>query len=173
MDWLLRATFCSYIRSYQIHFKYSTMNLKFLFVTIGLITFISCKKDCPVTPTPKTQEELLVAKTWKTDEARIQLSNGTAQYYKRGGSSNTVNYDSDSIKLNPNNTGVYYYSGSQYTVTWSFTNPEKSKMTLIINYSTPLTANLENVTLTETYFTYSQYVTSGVSYLASVRRLPN
>ena len=46
-------------------------------------------------------------------------------------------------------------------------------MTLIINYSTPLTINLENVTLADTYFSYSQYVTSGVSYLASGRRLPN
>ena len=149
------------------------MNLKLLTASIGLITFISCKKDCPVEPTPKTQEELLTAKTWKTDEARIQLSNGTAQYYKRGAGGNTVNYDTDSMKLNANNTGTYYYLGMQYTMTWNFTNAEKSKMTLVINYPAPVTANLENVTLAETYFGYSQYVSSGVSYLASVRRLPN
>jgi hypothetical protein len=132
-----------------------------------------CKKDCADDSNPKTQEELLTAKTWKTDEARIQLSNGTAQYYKRGGSGNTVNYDSDSLKFNTNNTGIYYSTGTQTPITWNFTNGEKSKMTIVISYASPLTINLENVTLADTYFSYSQFVTAGVSYLASVRRLPN
>lgn len=152
----------------------------------GLIILIfssqtSCKKETvteTVTDTifqciPKSPETLLTAKTWKADEIRSQLSNGTSQYYKRGGGTNTVNFDSDSLKFNSNNTGIYYYSGNQYTTTWNFINSEKSKMTLVINYPTPLTINIENVTLADTYFIYSQYVTSGVSYLASGRRLPN
>ena len=151
------------------------MKVKLAIITLGLVTFLSCKKDSPTpaTPTVKTPEELLTAQTWKADEVRVQFSNGTAQYYLRGGTANTIDYDSDSLKFNTDNTGVYYYSGSQYTTTWNFINSDKSKMTLIINYPVPLTANLENVTLTDTYFSYSQYVTSGISYLASVRRLPN
>ena len=151
------------------------MKFKLAVITFGLITLFSCTKDCPTTTTTqvKTPEELLTAKTWKADEIRVQQSNGTSQYYKRGGTSNTVNYDSDSLKFNANNTGTYYYLGSPYSTTWNFSNPEKSKMILVINYSTPLTINLENVTLAGTYFTYSQYVVSGVSYLASGRRLPN
>ena len=152
------------------------MKLNLTFLTLGLVSILSCKKDdCPTPATTiiKTQEELLTAKTWKADEIRVQLSNGAAQYYKRGGSGNTANYDSDSLKFSTNNTGIYYSSGLQYTTIWNFINTEKSKMTLIINYSTPLTINLENVTLADTYFSYSQYVTSGVSYLASSRRLPN
>jgi hypothetical protein len=155
------------------HSKNKKMKLELSVIALGLITFIACKKDCPTTPAVKTQEQLLTAKTWKADEIRIQLSNGTSQYYKRGGGANTVNYDSDSLKFNTNNTGTYYYLGIQYTTTWNFINSEKSKMTLIINYPTPVTVNLENVTLAETYFSYSQYVTSGISYLASGRRLPN
>jgi len=73
------------------------MNLK-LFIAIGLMAFISCKKDdCPIPPTLKTQDELLTAKTWKADEVRILLNNGTSQYYKRGAGGNTVNYDTDSL----------------------------------------------------------------------------
>ena len=148
------------------------MKNKLLIITLGLMTFVSCKKDSTST-TVKTQEELLTSKTWKADEIRVQQSNNITQYYKRGGASNTTNYDSDSLKFNTNNTGIYYYAGSQYTTTWNFLNSEKSKLALIINYPTPLTINLENVTLAETYFSYSQYVTSGISYLASGRRLPN
>ena len=54
------------------------MNLKLLIIAIGLMTFISCKKDSAITLTPKTQDELLTAKTWKADEVRVQLSDGTS-----------------------------------------------------------------------------------------------
>ena len=98
------------------------MKLKLAIITLGLVSILSCKKDCPTptTTTVKTQEELLTAKTWKADEIRIQLSNGTAQYYKRGGSGNTANYDSDSLKFSTNNTGIYYSSGLQYTTILEF-----------------------------------------------------
>ncbi len=138
-----------------------------------VIFALSCKKDSTTTVvTTKTIEQLLTQKTWKADEVRVQLSNNTTVYYKRG-SSGTV-YDSDSIKFSTNNTGIYYFSGAQYTTTWNLTNSEKSKMTLVINYPSPITIYLENIQLTETLFRYAQYCSScSVSYLSSATRLPN
>ena len=86
------------------------MQLKFLVVALALITISSCEKDStkPEAPEPKTPEEILTGNTWKADEIRTQLSNNTVTYYKRGGTTNTINYDSDSLKFNNDNTGIYY-----------------------------------------------------------------
>ena len=151
------------------------MKIKLTFIAFLFIIFVSCSKD---SETPSTQSksllELLTEKAWKADEVRVQLSNNSTAYYKRGGAGNTVNYDSDSLKFNTINTGVYYYLGSEYTTTWNFTNSENSKMTLIINYPTPLTIYLENINITQTYFKYAQYSTNGgISYLASTTRTQN
>ena len=159
------------------------MKLKYLFIAFGLTIVVSCKKDeTTATPTPcpvvKTAEELLCAKTWRIDEFRQRYNSGTNNgvdiYYKLGGVGNTVNYDSDSVKFNINNTGVYYSLGSQYTTTWNFVDVPKSKMTLTINYLTPLIDHLETISLSEDYFRYSQYTTyNGVSYLGAGTRTPN
>jgi len=147
------------------------------FILILVLIFTGCSKESTTTtpvPTPKTTEELLTEKAWKANEIRVQQANGIMQYYIRGGSSNTVNYDSDSLRFNLNNTGTYYYSGSSYSTTWSFINAEKSKMTLVINYAVPLTLNLENIAISQTYFRYSQYLNAGInSYLASCTRTQN
>jgi hypothetical protein len=145
-------------------------------ICIALFTFSSCKKDCPTTtPTQvKTPEELLTARTWKLDDMRILRSNGTTDYYKRGGTSNTFNGDADSLKFNLNNTGVFHdFLGATYTTTWSFTNSEKTKMTLVINKTSPLTLMIEDIALAESYFSYSHYATDPIYYLASSRRIPN
>ncbi len=152
------------------------MKFKLSVITIVLFTLISCKKDCPAPTSPevKTKEELLTAKTWKLDNMRILRSNGTADFYQRGGASNTFNGNADSIRLNLNNTGVFYdFLGATYTATWNFTNSEKTKMTLVINQPAPITLILENVALTESYFIYSQFVSGPNSYLASTGRTPN
>jgi hypothetical protein len=152
------------------------MKFRLALIAFSIIILASCQKDpvTPDTPPVKTIEELLTAKAWKADEIRVQLSNNTTSYYKRGETTNTANYDSDSLKFNLDNTGIYYYLGSQYTTTWNFVNPEKSKMTIILNYSTPLTNDLENINITETYFKYAQYSTAGgISYLSSGTRVPN
>ena len=105
---------------------------------------------------------------------RIVQSTGTTDYYKRGGVSNTFNGNSDSLRFNLNNTGVFYdFLGATYTMTWNFTNSEKNRMTLVINKPTPLTVWLENIALAETYFGYSQYASDPMYYLASANRIPN
>jgi hypothetical protein len=151
------------------------MKNKAAFIAFCVITVISCSKEKTITPTPvviKTTEEILTGKTWKADEIRIQQSNNTTQYYKRGVSGTT--YDSDSIKFNTTNTGTYYYGGSAYVTSWNFTDAAKSKMTIVINQPpAPFSVYLENIQLTETYFKYAQYFTGAVSYLASCTRVPN
>lgn len=151
------------------------MKIKLVVFSFLILVMSACSKELtnPV-PTNATIEEMLTAKTWKADEIRAQLSNNTTQYYKRGGSSNTVNYDSDSLKFTANNTGTYYYNGTATAITWNFINSEKSKMTIVINYTpTPLTINWEYVNVTENTLKYTQHVTAGVSYLASGTRVPN
>jgi len=143
---------------------------------VSLIIFSACNKESTPAPTPAplTVEELLTQKTWKADEVRSQFSNNTTTYYKRGGASNSVNYDSDSIKFNTNNTGIYYFNGTINTTTWNFTNPEKTKMVIVINYATPLTINWEYVNVVTGSLKYTQYSSfNGLSYLASGTRVPN
>lgn len=153
--------------------------MKFKIWTLALVLAVltSCEKTDPIVdpPVEKTPEQYLVAKTWKTDEARIQFASSLTQYYKRGAAGNTVNYDSDSIKFNTNKTGLYFYLGNQYNTTWDFTDPEKTKLTLAINFgaSEPETLKLENITVNNKYFSYSQFPVVGTKYLASVRRVPN
>ena len=151
------------------------MKTKLVIFSFSILLMAACSKESTdPTPTTATIEQLLTAKTWKADEIRSQLSNNTTQYYKRGGPSNTVNYDSDSLKFNTNNTGTYYFNGIATSTTWNFINAEKSKMTIIINYTpTPLTINWEYVNVAESTLKYTQYVTGSVSYLASGTRVPN
>lgn len=150
--------------------------LPFGLAIITIIVYNSCKKEetsCPVPETPKTVEQLLTAKTWKADEIRIQQSNNTTQYYKRGSVGTT--YDSDSLKFAANNTGTYYFSGAAYAITWNLTDAAKTKMTVVINQPpAPFTVYLENINITDTYFKYSQYYNgSGITYMASGTRTPN
>lgn len=142
-------------------------------LTLGFI-FTSCKTSQNTKTKTSSPAEFLTKNTWKTYEIRQQLSNNTAYYYKRGKRNNNVNYDSDSLKFNPDNTGIYYYEGEEYTTKWNFLNPEKTEMTIIINYSRPLRINWEYIKISETLLTYTQFSSAnGVSYLASGTRVPN
>lgn len=119
-------------------------------------------------------EQILTQKVWKSNEVRTQLGNNTTQYYLRGGGSNTVNYDSDSLKFNSNNTGTYYYLGSQYSTTWNFTDALKTKLTLVVNFGSQTTLYWENVNIcNSTYLRYTQYTTTGTTYMSSILRITN
>ena len=142
---------------------------------LSALFFFSCTKDDTPTPPEKSVEQLLTAKTWKMDELRLSTGNDATQYYyKRGGSSNTINHDSDSIKFNSDKTGLYYYLGSQYSTEWEFTSSDKSKISLIINYDTPETVYWENINVSEDYLKYSQYsLPTSQNYVAIVTRISN
>lgn len=146
-------------------------------VIIFLILFLSACSRLSVSrisPPVQTVEELLTLKTWKAFEIRQQLSDGNIYYYRRGSSSSSVNYDSDSLKFNNNNTGIYYYDGLATSTTWKFIDSEKTKMTIMILYPKPLRINWEYVNVSGTTLKYTQYASAGaISYLASGTRVPN
>jgi hypothetical protein len=146
-------------------------------ILIGALFIIlaSCSKDDDIVDTPdNTTIELLTGNTWKADEIRTQYSNNTSTYYKRGGTTNTADYDADSIKFNINNSGTYYNSGSGINMTWNFTDPQQKKITIVINAFVPVTFYLENIHITADQFKYVQYSThAGLSHMASVTRTPD
>jgi hypothetical protein len=69
--------------------------------------------------------------------------------------------------------GISELLGNQYSTAWNFTDAGKTKMTLVISFSTPVILKLENITVNDSYFAYAQYPAAETNYLASVRRLPN
>lgn len=140
-----------------------------------IVLLFSCKKDDTPNPPKKSVEQLLTAKTWKVDELRLNTGGNTTQfYYKRGGSANSGDRDSDSLKFNADKTGLYYYLGSQYTTQWEFTSSDKSKLTLVINYGKPETVYWENIDVSDDYLRYSQYsLPSSQNYVAIITRVPN
>lgn len=147
---------------------------KLSFYSIAFVVFITATSYVEITApvsSLKTIEDILTEKAWKAEEIRVQQADGMAKYYKRGGSSNTVDYDTDLLKFNRDHTGMYYYSGEQYKTTWRFMDENRSKMTLVIYFYTPLTIHLENINITGNTFKYSQYINAGKdSYLASCTR---
>lgn len=147
--------------------------LSFPFLLGLIIAANGCNKEKNDGPVAKTTEQLLTENTWKADEIRIQMSNNSSSYYKRNSAGTT--YDSDSLKFAGNGTGNYYFLGSTYSTTWSFTDAAKTKMTIIINQPpAPITIYLENIQLAESFFKYAQYSSAGgISYLASCTRVPN
>jgi hypothetical protein len=153
------------------------MKLKLFFAAITflfLVSFVGNKKaENNTIISGSNKEQLLTGNAWKADEIRVQLSNNTTAYYKRGGKNNTVDYHHDFLKFNPDHSGTYVYNDNSYSTKWRFTDPEQTKMELLIYYPSPLEIHLEYINLTEKIFTYTQYVDDGrVEYLASGTRTP-
>ncbi|MFT3747375.1 MAG: hypothetical protein QM768_03625 [Agriterribacter sp.] len=146
-----------------------------LLLCLSIFFTSSCKKDDTTNTPTKSVEELLTAETWKVDELRLNNGdNPTQYYYKRGGLANTDNRDSDSLKFNTDKTGLYYYQGVQYTTNWEFTNSDKSRLTLIVNYTVPETVYWENINVSDDYLRYAQYsLSTSKNYVATVTRIPN
>ena len=137
-------------------------------VSFLLSSFINTK---PIST--KTTENHLTSKTWKTDEIRmVQRNSNKSLYYKRDVFGN--DYDADSIKFNTDQTGVYYYNGSQYKTTWSFLDDEKTRLKLTIKMGSEQPVFLDNVNVTESHFRYAQYdALTAPAYIATCSRIPN
>lgn len=145
----------------------------FLIPVLAICNMNGCKKQSEGQDTEKSSEQLLMGRTWKADEIRVQLSNNTTTYYKRKAAGSL--YDSDSLRFTAGGTGSYFYERAEYGMTWAFTDSGKTKMKIIIDqYPVPVTLYLENIHLTASLFQYAQYSSgSGISYLASCSRIPN
>jgi len=151
--------------------------LLFLFIAFSLV-ISSCSKDNdePPTTTTKTTEELLTQHPWKMEEI-TQVENNTQIYYKRGGTTNTNNFDNDKITFLANGTGTYSPTPAQnLNLTWQFTNSEKTKMNIVITFSasTVLTLKCSELDLSDNrFFCVNNYTnTSSQPVLASVYRTP-
>jgi hypothetical protein len=138
---------------------------------LAFFVFTGCKKDNDLPPV-KSLEEVLTSTSWKMEEIRF-LQNNTFYYYKRGATGNSLSFDSDVITFNTNKTGTYIGDGTTYPLTWDFTDAGKTKVSIIINYATPLTVTMENISYTNTSLKYTEYYNrNGTNTLASVSRIP-
>src|SRR5688572_27235910 len=125
-----------------------------LLIAISTPLSRSCKKEASTeTKAPQSSVELLSQNTWKAQEIRIQFSDNSTLYYKRGNSGTT--YDSDRLRFNIDGTGTYYFEGASYPTTWNFTDQAKTKMKIVIDQPPrPIKLYLENIQITETHFRY-------------------
>ena len=148
--------------------------MKKLPVLLALVIFslIACDKDGTPPPVEKTPEQLLTDHAWKIDEIRYLYDN-FLYYYKRGAAQgNTDNFDNESIVFNSDKTGTYKRNNIEYSLTWEFTNPEKTKLVMDINFPTPLHIFWENISLTESVLKYTEYYTfKGLPNLTVARRI--
>ena len=153
------------------------MRAKLLIGLISVTSLSGCKKDVlykATAATSKSPEEILISTTWKAQELRIQQDDGVYIYYDRGGSSNTGNFDSDSLAFRADGTGTYYNGPSAPTFNWKFTNSEQTKMNMTINFSTPLILTIENIHITDSSFSFGEYYDyAGIHYVAYGLRIPN
>jgi hypothetical protein len=143
----------------------------FIVLIIFLFLITACTKDKDNDPTPKNAEEILTTSAWKIDEIRF-LQNNIMYYYKRGVTSNVAGLDNESITFKADKTGTYIAGPDTYTLTWDFVDANKTKLKYIVNYSTPLTVNWENVKISETLLDYTEYYNrNGVNTVGSGRRI--
>jgi hypothetical protein len=130
-----------------------------ILLAIFALSFIGCEKEQNPPPVEKDPEELLTDHAWKIQEIRYLYDN-FLYYYKRGAAQgNTDNFDNESIEFNTDKTGVYKRNNITYNLTWEFTNPEKTKLVMDINFPEPLHIFWENITLTESDLKYTEYYT--------------
>jgi hypothetical protein len=147
-------------------------SLRSLFSLIGfagLLLFISSCKTDDAAPDPLA---ILTGKVWAMDEIRY-LQNNTNAYYKRGGSTNTVNFDDAIIKFNRDGTGTTNWQGNSISFVWSFVSNDRTKVALTLSTGSIRLINWDNMTFSESAITYTEtYNNSGTNSLAQAKRTP-
>jgi hypothetical protein len=138
-------------------------------LTVGLV---SCEKEDNPPPVEKNPEELLTSHPWKIQEIRYLYDN-VLYFYKRGAAQgNSDNFDNESILFKTDKTGTYARNNIQYSLTWEFTNPEKTKLVMDINFPEPLHIFWENIELSEDELKYTEYYTfKGLPNLTVAKRI--
>jgi hypothetical protein len=149
------------------------MPKKYFVLILSVIVVLLCNSSCKKSSSGKTPEQLLTANTWKMMKDSGTLGTN-AWYYVRGGSSNTVNLDNDSIRFNLNNTGVYHANGTSQNFSWNFTNSTKTELSWVVDLSSVTTITWNIQTLNATTLTYIEtYDESGTSWYGVITRAPN
>lgn len=146
-----------------------------LAILAPVLLFQACTKDDSNVITA-TKEELLTHHTWKMEEL-TQVENNTQIYYKRGGTTNTNNFDNDKITFLVDGTGTYSPTPSQnFSITWEFTNSSKTQMNIVITFSASLVTTLKCTELQltqEKFFCVTNFLNASAQpVLGSVYRTP-
>lgn len=146
----------------------------FLPLLVLFILALGCKKDSSVIATQKTKTELLSGHTWQVKELISQIGNSQGRYVKGGTNTTGADYSKVRLVFNANGTGSFTDPLNQtYTLTWSFVSGDDTKMTVVVNYSTPATLNYLFVALDENNLTYTIYYSdSGQNALATAHYIP-
>ena len=148
----------------------------YLMAVLASVLFLQgCMKDDSDTDVA-TKEELLTHHTWKMEEL-TQVENNTQIYYKRGGTTNTQNFDNDKITFLVDGTGTYSPTPSQnFNITWEFTNTSKTQMNIVITFSPSLVTTLKCTDLDLTqkrFFCVTNFLNASAQpVLGSVYRTP-
>lgn len=136
--------------------------------TLVLKDTVTIEKDPPIFPADTAA--FLTGHPWKIKEIRI-LQQDKFLYYLRGGVGNTADFDNENIKFDADGNGSYSADGLDYTLTWDFKGPDKTKIEYIIAYPTPLTVNWESITYRKDSLAYSEYyIRAGIKSLCYVLR---
>jgi hypothetical protein len=109
-------------------------------VTVNHTDTVTVKDTVIIKDTVLT-ESLLTAHPWKMEELRGLLE-GTVMYYKRGGSGNTVNFDSDYVVFNADKTGssVDGASATHEITHWELSTTDKTTLVFTIHNTPSITS---------------------------------
>ncbi len=131
------------------------------------------QKDTVVIKDTAMTAAILTANSWKPQEIRGLLANNYG-YYLRGGASNSVNLDNEYMTFNANGTGFYVdNTGTQYTITWNFTDATNKKIIWTWNLPTPVIVTWENIRYKNGAISYTEYYTQfGQNELTAGTRMP-
>ena len=121
------------------------------------------KKDTVIIKDTVLTAEILASHPWKVQELRA-VNEGTIEYYLRGGSSNTINFDNEYTVFNADKTG-YTVDNAGYThqiSNWDLTTTDKTTLTFIF-YDTPTVTSLitwDNIHYKDKNINYDDYYTN-------------
>jgi hypothetical protein len=147
-----------------------------LLATALLVFLVACNKKAqqPKDDPSRLDPEAILTKApvWKVDEIRF-LQNNILYYYKRDSlEDNNSDFGTESIKFNPDKTGLYMAKNITYMINWEFMDSTKSKIRYMISMPNPLTVFWENITYTENTIHYTEYYTrQGFNSLAIATRV--
>ncbi|HMS28966.1 MAG TPA: hypothetical protein PKD32_03890 [Saprospiraceae bacterium] len=133
------------------------MKNSIVFLFFALIALTSCEKDCS-SPAVQDNEALLTKpKGWKFITARSIL-NGVPYYYERG--SQPQDFDGWTFTFYPNHTGVLKTTTEIRDFTYNWLDPEKTKFSYTSQQPDVLNAIWENLNVSETKLSYTEYINS-------------
>lgn len=144
------------------------MKNSIVFLLFTLIALTSCEKDCS-SPVVQDNEALLTKpKGWKFITARSIL-NGVPYYYERG--SQPQDFDGWTFTFYPNHTGVLKTTTGIRDFTYNWLDPEKTKLSFVLQQPDLVTGQWDNILLTEDKLSYTEYISTPNRLSMSINNL--